>query len=222
MTESVAKDKVVAIKYVLTNSTGEIVDRSGDEPMEYLHGAGNIVPGLEKQLAGKSIGDKLTAEVPPEEGYGPKHDIKPQKVPRSAFPEGAMLEKGMSYSMRTEEGRAFPICDHEGARPDRHGDARPPARGPDAHVRRRGGVDPRRRAGGARARPPARARRTRALNCAEHLDGMRSGRQHRRKVSTRAVQAPRGGTDTLTISRVFGSTSSTVGIRSHSQVVTLA
>jgi FKBP-type peptidyl-prolyl cis-trans isomerase SlyD len=109
VTQTVEKDKVVAIKYTLKDEAGEIVDRSGDEPMEYLHGAGNIVPGLEKQLTGKSAGDTLVAKVSPEEGYGPKHDVKPQQIPRSAFPSDAKLEKGMSFSMSSNDGRTFPI-----------------------------------------------------------------------------------------------------------------
>src|SRR5690606_41723283 len=56
-----------------------------DAPLSYLHGAGNIVPGLEKALEGKSAGDKLQADVPPEEGYGPRHDGLVQVVPRAAF-----------------------------------------------------------------------------------------------------------------------------------------
>jgi FKBP-type peptidyl-prolyl cis-trans isomerase SlyD len=105
----IAKNKVVKIKYVLRDGAGETLDESGDEPLEYLHGAHNIVPGLEKQLEGKTVGDKLTAVVPPEEGYGPRHKVKPQQIPRSKFPPDAELEKGMGFTMRTDDGRRVPV-----------------------------------------------------------------------------------------------------------------
>ena len=109
MSEPIADGKVVRIHYVLRDGEGEEIDRSGDEPLEYLHGAGNIVPGLEKQLAGKSPGDKLTVVVPPEEGYGPRHKVKPHAIPRSSFPKDADLQKGMGFTMRAQNGEAVPV-----------------------------------------------------------------------------------------------------------------
>ncbi|HEY1076389.1 MAG TPA: FKBP-type peptidyl-prolyl cis-trans isomerase, partial [Fontimonas sp.] len=56
----IANQRVVLIHYTLTNAKGEVLDSSsGGEPLAYLHGAGNIIPGLENALAGKSVGDKL-------------------------------------------------------------------------------------------------------------------------------------------------------------------
>lgn len=58
--------KVVHIHYTLTDDAGEVLDSSaGQEPLAYLHGAGNIIPGLENVLAGKTVGDTLTVVVPP-------------------------------------------------------------------------------------------------------------------------------------------------------------
>ena len=106
---TIAKNKVVRLNYVLRGDDGQTIDESGDEPLEYLHGAGNIVPGLEKQLEGKTTGDKVTAVVPPEEGYGPRHKIKPHPIPRSKFPEDVELEKGMGFTMRAENGQPVPV-----------------------------------------------------------------------------------------------------------------
>ena len=66
------KDGVVAIiHYTLKNDEGEVLDSSeGSDPLPYLHGASNIVPGLEKELTGLSVGDKKDVQVAPEEGYG--------------------------------------------------------------------------------------------------------------------------------------------------------
>lgn len=68
----VADKSVVSIHYTLTNSAGETLDSSvGQAPLAYLHGASNIVPGLENALVGKAVGDKLDVQVTAEEGYGP-------------------------------------------------------------------------------------------------------------------------------------------------------
>lgn len=98
---------VVAFHYKLTNGDGEELDSSGgQDPLKYLHGAGNIVPGLEKALAGKSAGDKLKVEVPPEEGYGPVNPQLVQKVPRSAFEGAPEIKPGMRFQAQGNEGQA--------------------------------------------------------------------------------------------------------------------
>ena len=67
----IAQNSVVAFHYTLTNDAGEVLDSSeGREPLTYLHGAGNIIPGLEKELEGRAAGEKLNVSVSPEEGYG--------------------------------------------------------------------------------------------------------------------------------------------------------
>ncbi len=96
--------RVATIHYTLTSDDGDVIDKSAkDAPLSYLHGAGNIVPGLEKALAGKQVGDSLKADVPPEQGYGPHHDGMIQKVPRSAFPD-VEVKPGMQFEARTERG----------------------------------------------------------------------------------------------------------------------
>lgn len=67
----IAANKAVSIDYTLTNDAGEVIDSSaGAAPMVYLHGAGNIIAGLEKALEGKSAGDELSVAVEPEDAYG--------------------------------------------------------------------------------------------------------------------------------------------------------
>ena len=86
----IAENTVVAFHYTLTNEAGQTIDssRQREEPLNYLHGHGNIIPGLEKALVGKQAGDKLEVTVTPEEGYGERHEGLIQQVPTSAF-EGA-------------------------------------------------------------------------------------------------------------------------------------
>lgn len=102
---AVAEGKVVSIHYTLRDDEGSVLDSSqGGPPMMYLHGAENIVPGLEKQLTGQSVGDKVEAVVPPAEGYGERRGPGPQQVPRSAFPEDADLEVGMQVMAQGASG----------------------------------------------------------------------------------------------------------------------
>ena len=108
--ETVAAGKVVTIDYVLTNPEGEELDRSSDgQPLAYLHGAGNIVPGLEDGLEGKKAGDSLVVKVPPNKGYGPKQKAKSQRILRSKFPPDAHVEAGTRFVMQGPDGRPFPI-----------------------------------------------------------------------------------------------------------------
>ena len=105
----IAKDKAVTISYVLRGADGQELDKSDpDSPMNYLHGHSNIVPGLEKQLIGKSKGDEVKAIVPPEEGYGPKQKVKTLRVPRSQLPGDAAVHKGAQLMMESK-GQHFPV-----------------------------------------------------------------------------------------------------------------
>lgn len=101
----IADRRVAAFHYTLTNDAGEVLDKSpADNPLRYLHGAGNIVPGLENALAGKRAGDALTADVAPEEGYGVRHEGLVQVVPRAAFEGVESVEKGMQFQANTPQG----------------------------------------------------------------------------------------------------------------------
>ncbi|WP_018865786.1 MULTISPECIES: peptidylprolyl isomerase [unclassified Thioalkalivibrio] len=101
----VAQNAVVAIHYTLTNDAGEKIDSSeGREPLAYLHGNGQIVPGLEKELEGKAAGDKVQAKVSPAEGYGEKIDAMVQEIPMDAFQGVESVEPGMQFQAQTENG----------------------------------------------------------------------------------------------------------------------
>ena len=105
---SVSFGKVVLFHYTLTDDEGEVLDSSqGDEPMPYLHGAGNIVPGLEAEMEGRAVGDQFVAIIPPEKGYGVPQGEGPQIVPRSMFPDDFELEEGMPFTAEDEDGESF-------------------------------------------------------------------------------------------------------------------
>jgi FKBP-type peptidyl-prolyl cis-trans isomerase SlyD len=101
----IAKDKVASIEYTLTDTEGQILDSSvGGEPLAYLHGAGNIIPGLEKALEGRQVGDAFTVSIAPAEGYGEKDDSLTQEVPRRMFGGVDEIEVGMQFHAQTDNG----------------------------------------------------------------------------------------------------------------------
>jgi FKBP-type peptidyl-prolyl cis-trans isomerase SlyD len=101
----IGKNKVVKIHYTLTDDDGEVIDSSeGGEPLEYLHGAGGIIPGLEEALEGKSAGDHIKVHVEPEDGYGEQDDDLLHEVERSQFDGIDELELGMQFQVDTDDG----------------------------------------------------------------------------------------------------------------------
>jgi FKBP-type peptidyl-prolyl cis-trans isomerase SlyD len=96
---------VATFHYTLTNASGQVIDSSADRaPLAYLHGAGNIVPGLEKEMAGRQPGDVFKVVVSPEEGYGMPNPMMIQVVPREAFQGVETLEVGMEFQAQTPQG----------------------------------------------------------------------------------------------------------------------
>jgi FKBP-type peptidyl-prolyl cis-trans isomerase SlyD len=101
----ISENSVVSFHYTLTDSTGKVIDTSqGNEPLTYLHGVGQIVPGLENALVGKTPGDKLDVEVAAEDGYGEHQEFMVQQVPREAFQGVDVIEPGMQFQAQTPQG----------------------------------------------------------------------------------------------------------------------
>jgi len=95
---------VVSMHYKLTDDDGKMLDGSKDVPLAYLHGAGNIIPGLEKALVGKVAGDALQVRVEPAEGYG---EVKPtliQTVDKAVFQGVESIEVGMTFEAKASNG----------------------------------------------------------------------------------------------------------------------
>jgi FKBP-type peptidyl-prolyl cis-trans isomerase SlyD len=106
----IADGDIVFLQYTLRNDAGEILDQaSADDPLFYLHGAENIVPGLEKELTGKQPGDRFQVTIAPAEGYGERSGPGPQAVPRASFPDTMAIEAGMPFLAEGEDGRPFPV-----------------------------------------------------------------------------------------------------------------
>jgi FKBP-type peptidyl-prolyl cis-trans isomerase SlyD len=97
---------VVSFHYVLSNSEGEELETSrGGDPSSYLHGANNIIRGLETALEGHASGDTLRVDLPPEQAYGLRRDNLQQRVPIKHLIYSGKLRPGMAVQLNTDKGR---------------------------------------------------------------------------------------------------------------------
>lgn len=104
----IADDVVVSLQYTL-KVNDEIVDSSDEnEPLEFLQGYRNIIPGLEKELYGLKVGDTKNVTVQPADGYGEIDSEAVMDVPRDEFPEDIPLELGIELEVRDEDGEILP------------------------------------------------------------------------------------------------------------------
>lgn len=98
---------VVSLNYVLTVD-GEILAETEDgDPMEYLHGAQEILPGLEVALTGKQVGDKFSVTLAPEDAYGEYDEEDVEEIDRADIPNVDELEVGMVVEVEDEDGYAY-------------------------------------------------------------------------------------------------------------------
>ena len=104
----VGKDKVVLMHYTLKNDAGDVIDSSdGADPLPFLQGHGNIIPGLESALEGSKVGDKLDVSIEPEEGYGERMKDAIQEIPSSALQGVDEVKVGMQLESQDKDGNAF-------------------------------------------------------------------------------------------------------------------
>ncbi|KKK50757.1 hypothetical protein LCGC14_3121840, partial [marine sediment metagenome] len=100
----IATNKVVKMHYSVMDNDKNSIDNSFDgEPLIFIVGTGYLIQGLEDALQGKEAGDTLSVTVPPEQGYGERHDELMQAVPKSMF-EGMEIEVGMQFRASTDDG----------------------------------------------------------------------------------------------------------------------
>ena len=103
-------NKVVSIDYTVMDETQTVVDTTeGRTPLAYLHGANNIIPGLEKALNGKKVGDDFEAIIEPQDTYGEHNPAMIQSVPVSAFKDVETLEIGMTFTAQGPEGEVHVV-----------------------------------------------------------------------------------------------------------------
>jgi len=101
----VADNMAVSIHYTLTNDEGEVLDSSiDDDALVYLHGTGNIIPGLENALQGKAVGDKFNVRIEAKDAYGEQNDGMIQVIPRAMFEGIDEIEVGMMFHADVSSG----------------------------------------------------------------------------------------------------------------------
>lgn len=101
----IGENSVVSIDYTLKGDDGTVIDTSeGREPLSFIFGIGALIPGLEKELEGKSEGDSLAVTVSPEEGYGEYDDSRMVEVPKEHFDDAENLAEGVQVQAQREDG----------------------------------------------------------------------------------------------------------------------
>jgi FKBP-type peptidyl-prolyl cis-trans isomerase SlyD len=102
---TIKQDCVVAIHYTLKDDSGEVIDSSsGGQPLTYLHGRGNLIAGLERELQGKQVGDKLSVTIAPGDGYGEYDKTLVQRIPRRSLKGISDVKPGMQLRTQTAHG----------------------------------------------------------------------------------------------------------------------
>jgi FKBP-type peptidyl-prolyl cis-trans isomerase SlyD len=100
------KDKVVTFHYTLKNAAGEQLESSREQdPMNYLHGASNIIPGLEKAMEGRASGDEFSVTVEPEDAYGQRNENNVQRIPLKRLRGVGKISPGQVLNLNTKQGQ---------------------------------------------------------------------------------------------------------------------
>jgi len=105
----IESNAVVTLHYTLKDNDGKIIDQSDDGSFLYLHGAMNIIPGLENALTGKAAGDELSVSVTPEQGYGVKDPARIQDVPKEMFEGNDDIKVGVQFHAEGPDGAAVVV-----------------------------------------------------------------------------------------------------------------
>ena len=100
----VSEQKVVTMNYEVVDDQGQLIDRSEEGgPLAYIHGNGQLIPGLETALEGRGKGDKIAVDVPPEQGYGERDEDGVQIVARNQFDDSVEIEVGMQFEAQDDD-----------------------------------------------------------------------------------------------------------------------
>ena len=103
--KTVRKGRVISLDFVLKDEQGEMLDQSTDGgPLEYLHGAGDVVPGLEQALEGHKLGEHLRVVIPPAQAYGEYEVSLVDEVSREQFPGIDDIQPGMQFQTHMDDG----------------------------------------------------------------------------------------------------------------------
>lgn len=105
---------VILLDYLVRLGTGKVVETSkGKGPIEYLHGNGQILPGLERALEGLHEGEQASFSISPEDAYGARKEDNIVSLPKTLFPSDVELKPGVSLFARAPGGQSYPITVRE-------------------------------------------------------------------------------------------------------------
>jgi FKBP-type peptidyl-prolyl cis-trans isomerase SlyD len=105
----IGDQKVVTLHYTLTDNDGKVIDKSEDGSFAYLHGASNIIPGLEDALTGKSAGEEMSVAVSPEQAYGVRDESMLQQVPKNMFEDTSQIAVGTQFHAQGPNGEMLVV-----------------------------------------------------------------------------------------------------------------
>jgi FKBP-type peptidyl-prolyl cis-trans isomerase SlyD len=105
----IGDQKVVTLHYTLTDNDGRVIDKSEDGSFAYLHGASNIIPGLEDALTGKSAGEEMSVSVLPEQAYGVRDESMLQQVPKNMFEDASQIAVGSQFHAQGPNGEMLVV-----------------------------------------------------------------------------------------------------------------
>jgi FKBP-type peptidyl-prolyl cis-trans isomerase SlyD len=101
----VEPNKVVSFHYRVRDEAGTMLEESyGGAPLAILYGHGNLIPGLERAIAGRVVGERFDVVVPPEQGYGVRRADYTQRVPKKYLPDPSRVRPGMRLTLSTRDG----------------------------------------------------------------------------------------------------------------------
>lgn len=102
---TIEANRVVSIDYTVKDDDGKTIDTSeGREPLSFIFGNGSIIPGLEKELSGKSGGDEFSVSLNPDDGYGSYDDALILEVPKDRFDGAGEIQEGVQVQAEREDG----------------------------------------------------------------------------------------------------------------------
>ena len=110
MTQAAKAGDTLRIHYTGRLDDGTVFDASeGREPLQFVVGSGEIIPGLDRGVIGMEVGETRDVTIAPEDAYGPRDEGRVQKVPRESIPDHIPTEPGTRLSVQTEQGQAIPV-----------------------------------------------------------------------------------------------------------------
>ncbi|HIF52038.1 MAG TPA: peptidylprolyl isomerase [Thiotrichaceae bacterium] len=103
------KNKVAVLNFTLKNKDGEIIDETNDGTFTYLHGARNLISGLENALENKQAGDKISVVIEPKDAYGEHDQEKVERVPLDMFPPEVEIREGLQFDSESADGEPIVV-----------------------------------------------------------------------------------------------------------------